>query len=402
VGGLAEVMDFPAVKNGDPDMLQKIADTLAAGKQVDGHTSGLSKADLDVYRRYGIATDHESLTVQEATDRVDAGFYVYLREGTVERDLAGTIGAVNDANWHRFALCTDDKTVASIVDEGGVDFTLKKAMTLGMTPERAYTMCTYNAAKSHLINDLGAIVPGFKADLVVVDDLREVSVARVMKNGAWVDQIEDLETTPWPYQTMNYRLETLDRPLVRGRAHVIGIRPNHIDTEHLVLDVPVDDQGLFVPSPEQDLAKIVNVERHRALGSYVGILQGLKLSRGAVAISVGHDSHNLLAVGMDDDSIRTAIDAIGQVGGGYAVVDPETGQTTVLPLEIAGLMSNKPYLQVADQYRRITAAFKESSSVEFDPFLTMAFLSLPVIPSLKITDQGLFDYEVFDFIDINA
>lgn len=400
VGGLAEVMDFPAVKSADPDMLQKISDARAAGKQVDGHTAGLTPADLNVYRQYGIATDHESTTVAEARARVDAGFFVYLREGTVERDLANILGAVDEHNYTRFAFATDDKTANDVIREGGVDFNVKKAISLGLDPAMAYTMASLNAAQSHFINDLGAITPGYTADLLLVDDLQAVHVTKVMKAGEWTKP-STAQTLPWDYASMNYTIGDLHLPLQTGKAHVIGIRPGHIDTEHLQINVPMVD-GEFAPSASEDLAKMVVVERHHNLGTTgVGILRGLGLREGAIATSISHDSHNLIAAGMSDELITKALDTIAATNGGLVVVDG-AGNVTELPLSIAGLMSNEDYHHVVEQYNAVLAAFRQISAVEYDPFLTLSFLALPVIPSLKLTDQGLFDFDKFDFIDINA
>lgn len=400
IGGLAEVMDFPAVEQGVPDMLTKINDALSAGKQVDGHTAGLSDAQLDIYRHYGIATDHESRTVAEALARIKAGFYVYLREGTVERDLEHLLPAVNEHNYTRFAFATDDKTVSDMLTEGGVDFNIAKAIKLGLKPEIAYTMASLNAAQSHLINNLGAIAPGFIADLLVIDDLAAVNVLTVMKNGQWAQETT-VQSEKWHYPSMNYTLGNLELPLISDKAHVIGIKPSHIDTEHLILSVPTSNH-LFQPSPTQDLAKIIVVERHKKLGTTgLGIVQGFGLKGGAIASSVSHDSHNLIAAGMDDKALKLAIDAITKTNGGLAVVNSDY-EVMTLPLPIAGLMSDKDYLTVNNNYQQLLKHFAKISSVSYDPFLTLSFLALPVIPSLKITDQGLFDFEQFKFIDINA
>ncbi|MBM7543980.1 adenine deaminase [Periweissella beninensis] len=400
VGGLAEVMDFPAVESANPDMLTKINDALQANKQVDGHTAGLLNSQLDIYRYYGIATDHESRNAQEALARIRAGFYVYLREGTVERDLQHLLPAVNAHNYTRFAFATDDKTVSDILAEGGVDFNIAKAIKLGLKPAMAYTMASLNAAQSHLINDLGAIAPGFIADLLIIDNLETVHVLNVMKNGHFTKHT-DTKSKAWNYPCMNYTLGDLKLTLSGEYAHVIGIKPGHIDTEHLVLPVPSANH-VFLPSTKHDLAKIVVVERHKNLGTMgLGIVKGLGLTGGAIASSISHDSHNLIAAGMDDQAIKLAIEAIAKTNGGLAVVSADY-HVTILPLSIAGLMSDQDYLTVNADYQNLLNSFKKISAVSYDPFLTLSFLALPVIPTLKITDQGLFDFTKFSFIDINA
>lgn len=399
VGGLAEVMDFPALANADSDMLAKIADAHAAGKQIDGHTAGLQTPQLNIYRHYGITTDHEARTAQEALERIAAGFYVYLREGTVERDLEKLLPAVTPDNYHRFAFCTDDKTVVDMFNEGGVDFNIQKAIALGMYPAMAYTLASFNGAQSHAINDLGALAPGFKADLVVLEDVETVAINRVMKAGAWQTD-NPTAPTPWPYTSMNYTIGDLNLPIATGRARVIGVIPDHIDTESLVLNVPTEN-GFFITDTQQDLAKIVVVERHNNLpNTGVGIVKGFQFKagqHGAIASSVAHDSHNLIATGTDDSLITKAIEAIGAVGGGLAVVNG-AGEVTCLPLPIGGLVSNENYQTVWAEYHALLAAFSEISTAEYDPFITLSFLALPVIPSLKITDQGLFDFESFSFV----
>ncbi|MCM0599613.1 adenine deaminase [Periweissella fabalis] len=399
VGGLAEVMDFPALANADADMLTKIADAQAAGKQIDGHTAGLQGAQLNIYRKYGIATDHEARTANEALERVAAGFYVYLREGTVERDLEKLLPAVTANNYHRFAFCTDDKTVVDMVTEGGVDYNIQKAIALGMYPAMAYTLASFNGAQSHAINDLGAIAPGFKADLVVLEDVESVAINRVMKAGVWQNE-SNSQATHWPYTSMNYTIGDLTLPIATGRARVIGIIPDHIDTEHLILDVPTEN-GNFIADFDQDLAKIVVIERHNNLpNTGVGIVKGFQFKagqHGAIASSVAHDSHNLIAAGTDDHLITKAIDAIGTIGGGFAVVNA-AGEVTCLPLPIGGLVSSDSYQNVWQQYHGILGAFNQISTAEFDPFITLSFLALPVIPALKITDQGLFDFDTFSFV----
>lgn len=400
VAGLAEVMDFSALEHEDKDMLEKIQDALDANKQIDGHTAGLNVDQLNIYRKNKITTDHEVRNQQEALDRIKAGFYVYLREGTVERDLKETIGVVNTNNYHRFAFCTDDKTVSDIINEGSIDFNIKLAIQLGMKPAMAYTLASFNAAKSHEINDLGAICPGYKADLVFLDDINDVIINQVIKNGKPVKETPFKAIENWPYESMNYSIGDLTLPISSKKARVIGVKPNHIDTQHLKIEVPLH-KGCFIPKNDQDLAKIVVVERHKNLkNTGLGIVQGFKINDGAIASSVAHDSHNLIATGTDDKLIKKALKTIADIGGGLCVVDKD-GNTTTLCLPIGGLVSNKSFTQVNLEYQNLLSAFNQISNATFDPFITISFLALPVIPSLKITDQGLFDFDSFSFVDIN-
>lgn len=400
VNGLAEVMDYPAVANGNPDMLEKIADAKAAGKHVDGHGSGLSRQQLSVYRQQGIDTDHESTTAAQARDRIQAGMAVFIREGTVERDEKALLPAVNDANWHRFAFATDDKSAIDLATEGAIDYSVRLAIRESLTPQRAYTMASLNAARAHHLENVGALSDGYVADLIVLSDVDNVTVVKTMVAGQWVETI-DTNVLPMSNQALNFTLDKIDLslPISSQQAHVIAIEPHHITTQHLITAVPTRN-GLF--QSDTEFAKIVVAERYRNLGQGVGIIKGFQLKQGAIGSTIAHDSHNVVIAGHDDDAILLAADTLKEIGGGMVVVDG-SGQVTSLPLPIGGLMSDQSYEAVIAGAQALQNAFNQISDVrDFDPFLTLSFMALPVIPSLKITDQGLFDFEQFRFIDINA
>ncbi len=403
VNGLAEVMDYGAVARGDAEISAKIRDAYQHGFHADGHGAGLTAAQLEVMAEKGMDTDHECGTVKEALDRVNAGMMVFLREGTVERDVATTVQAVTEANADRFAFCTDDKTIGDIMAEGSIDRNIRMTIAAGVRPETAYTMASANAARAHRLTDRGSLSAGQLADLVLLDDVNQVIISRVMKSGQWQDA--EPETVPLPFTAtqmqQHVQLADLRLPANAGdQAHVIGVQPNHITTDHLHLPVSVQE-GVVVADTKRDVLKMVVVERHHHTGCVgVGLVHGFNLTEGAIASSVAHDAHNIVAVGVNDAAIMRAIQAITETDGGLSVVSDDAVLATV-PLAIGGLLSNQPYRIVAKQMQALRAAFMTiSHDVQYDPFITLSFLTLPVIPSIKLTDQGLFDFDRFDFIPV--
>lgn len=397
VNGLAEVMDFPAVFNEDEDMHQKIVDAQSAGKHVDGHASGLSRQQLASYRKYGIDTDHESENAQQALERLNAGFSVFVREGTVERDEIAILPAIHTANQSHFSFATDDKTANDIQNEGSIDFSVKLAIKHGMEPAMAFTISSYNAAQAQHIQNVGALTDGFVADLVVIDKLTDFTVQKTMVNGEWYTAPETT-VTPLANQQLNFSLSAADLTLpidATKPAHVINIMPHHITTEHLVEHVPTVD-NLF--TPDDIYAKIIVAERYHDLGHGIGIIKGFGLKSGAIASTIAHDSHNVIIAGTNDADIILAADTLREIGGGQVVVN--NGEITKLPLAIGGLMSDQSFQHVIKANKTLQQAFSNMSDISYDPFLTLSFMALPVIPSLKITDQGLFDFNRFSFIQI--
>lgn len=404
--GLAEVMDYPAVHHKNTDMMAKIKDALEHGYQVDGHGAGLSRAQLKEYRENGITTDHESTTLDQIQDRLEAGMNIFLREGTVERDLQNTIQAVTSDNVNRFSFCTDDKFITSIIDEGSINFNIQIAIQYGIDPKDAYKMASYNAAQAHQIKNLGAIAPGYQADLVFVGDLKAVDVKKVIKKGHIVTE-DDFTTTPrfFSKNMVHHHLKKDDLclPVNNNTCHVMGVIPNHIETEHLILKVPTNAAGEFKTDLSQDILLMIDVERHHNLGTYgLALVHGFNIKNGAIATTVAHDSHNIVAVGTSPDAIYRAIQEVTNASGGIAVVDEQKTLAT-MPLPVAGLMSNHGWQQASHELRAIEDAFcKISDGVTFDPFITLSFLTLPVIPTLKLTDQGLYDFDQQKIISVST
>ncbi|MCX8002038.1 MAG: adenine deaminase [Anoxybacillus mongoliensis] len=411
--GLAEVMDYPSLLQGKQQMLAKLSAAYAAGKLIDGHLAGLDETAVNVYRSANVHTDHECVTVDEALTRVQRGMYVLIREGSVAKDLNKLLPAVNTYNARRFLFCTDDKHIDELVNEGSIDHHIRLAIQAGIEPMTAIQMATLNAAECYRLYTKGAIAPGYDADFLFVEDLQSFSITHVYKKGTLVAEngcatFSVAKTTSvdktiiQSVHTKKVTKEDVQIPFTSGNcANVIKIVPNHLHTKRLITEVDIKN-GVFQPSIERDLLKLVVAERHRGLGVGVGIVNGFHLKKGAIASSIAHDSHNIIATGTNDDDIINAIEHIQHINGGLVVV--ENGRVLAdLPLEIGGLMTSKSYEEVLKQLQTIhNALIAIGASSEFNPFITLAFLALPVIPELKLTDQGLFDVSSFQFIDVEA
>ncbi|EPZ38847.1 adenine deaminase [Anoxybacillus ayderensis] len=411
--GLAEVMDYPSLLHGKQQMLAKLTAAREAGKLIDGHLAGLDETAVNVYRSANVHTDHECVTVHEALARVQRGMYVLIREGSVAKDLHKLLPAVNTYNARRFLFCTDDKHIDELVTDGSIDNHIRLAIQAGMEPITAIQMATLHAAECYRLYMKGAIAPGYDADFLLVEDLQSFSITHVYKKGVLVAENGRAtfsvtkataidQTIAQSVHTKKVTKEDVQIPFTRGKqANVIQIIPNHLHTKRLMTEVDVE-HGVFQPSVERDLLKLVVVERHRGLGVGVGIVNGFQLKKGAIASSIAHDSHNIIATGTNDDDIINAIEHIKHINGGLVVVD--NGHVLAdLPLEIGGLMTAKTYEEVLGRLQTIHNALTTiGASEQFNPFITLAFLALPVIPELKLTDQGLFDVSTFQFIDVEA
>ncbi len=411
--GLAEVMDYPSLLEGKQPMLAKLAAAMEANKLIDGHLAGLDETAINVYRSAHVHTDHECVTVHEAIARIQRGMYVLIREGSVAKDLNKLLPAINTYNARRFLFCTDDKHIDELVTEGSIDHHIRLAIQAGMNPLTAIQMATLNAAECYRLYTKGAIAPGYDADFLLVEDLPSFSITHVYKKGALVAENGRATFSVAKATSIDKAItqsvhakkitkEDVQIPFTRGKqANVIQIIPNHLHTKRIVTEVDVEN-GVFQPSIERDLLKLVVVERHRGLGVSVGIVNGFQLKKGAIASSIAHDSHNIIATGTNDDDIINAIEHIKHINGGLVVVD--NGHVLAdLPLEIGGLMTARTYEEVLGRLQTIHNALTTiGASDEFNPFITLAFLALPVIPELKLTDQGLFDVSSFQFIDVEA
>ncbi len=415
--GLAEVMDYGALAGAEPGMIEKLASAHAHGKRIDGHAAGIAADQLDVYAAAGIRTDHECINAEEAKQRLALGMYVMIREGTATRDLEAILPAVNPHNARRCVFVTDDKLTDDLLDEGSVDHNVRLAIRHGLPPVTAIQMATLNTAECFGLRDRGAIAPGYIADLVLLDHLEELTIHSVYKQGRPVVIERQLQEAAFPATTLSNATHTaalsrchmtpleadhLALPLRLERCNVIEIIPQSIVTRHAIEQADIVN-GHFVPSVERDLLKLVVAERHQATG-HIGraIVKGFQLKRGAIVSTVAHDSHNLIAAGASDEELLLAIRHVTELGGGLAVIDGEQVLAS-LPLSIGGLLSELPYEQVYMQLGQLQQALQHIGAAQhFDPFLTLSFLALPVIPTLKLTDLGLFDFAAGRHISVEA
>lgn len=409
--GLAEVMDFPAVLDGDADMLAKLDLAQQAGMVIDGHGAGLSSEQIRGYRAAGIMTDHECVTADEARDRIEQGMYVLIREGSAAKNLKALLPAVTSANARRFAFCTDDKHLDELMEQGSINYAISLAMNEGMDALQAIQLATLNAAECYGLKGKGALAAGFNADFVLLEDLRTMKAAAVWKdgkkvaeNGAILEQnavkakiaAQILQSVHLPVLT----IEDLALPFKRNRANVIEIMPNQLTTKRIACEVEVEN-GYFVPSTQKDLLKLSVVERHHNLGTKgVAIVHGCGLTSGAVATTVAHDSHNAIVVGTNDEDMLVALQALQDMQGGLVVVDK--GQVIgSLELPIGGLMTDVNAIDAAEALHAVHEALHIiHPNLNFHFFLTLSFLSLPVIPDIKLTDTGLFDVKAFQHIPV--
>ncbi len=398
--GLAEMMNFPGAIAGDADVRSKIA--LAAGKPVDGHAPGVSGKALQAYRAAGIGSDHECADQGEAVEKLRLGFHIMVREGTAAKNLKALVPLITPANAHRFMWCTDDRHPHDLLAEGHIDAMIRKAIQLGLDPVTAIRIATLNTANYFRQHQIGAIAPGKRADLVVLNDLEKVAIDQVYHGGQVVaENGETVSDLAWPTAqtvppTMQVDTGAIDlRIQAQGRdMRVIEVIPDQIVTRSTRARACKCD-GLAVADPDRDLLKIAVIERHRGTGKTgIGFVRGMGLKQGALASSVAHDAHNIIAVGANDDDMLTAVGAVVSTGGGLAVVS--AGEVRArLALPIAGLMSPQPMAAIEQALNALLAAASRLGCPLRDPFMTLAFLALPVVPALKITDQGLVDVDRF-------
>ena len=403
--GLAEVMNCPGVIYRDPQVMRKIQ--LLGGRLMDGHAPGLSGPDLSAYICAGIRSDHECTTLAEAEEKLFSGMFIMLREGSAAKNLSDLLPLVTPTNARQFLFVSDDRHPRDILWEGHIDFMLRKAIREGLDPIVALQISSLNPARYFGLANLGAIAPGYRADIAVLDGLEEPRVVRVFKDGRIVamdgDLIAPVETTVKARQkTMQIAplsCRSFEIRAEKGLARIIGIVPGQIITRSLAL-VPSIEEGVVVSDTDQDILKMAVIERHRATGNVgLGLVQGLRLARGALATSVAHDSHNIIVVGTEDIEMLAAVTAIREMNGGLVAVE-EGRVLASLPLPVAGLLSEGHMQEVAEGLEEcIDAAHRLGCKLE-DPFMTLSFLSLPVIPELKLTDRGLVDVKAFRFVPL--
>ncbi|TAJ88099.1 adenine deaminase [Reyranella sp.] len=400
--GLAEFMNVPGVLNKDPAVLAKLA--AFSDVQIDGHSPLLSSYDLNAYIAAGVRNCHETTSAAEAREKLAKGMQVLVREGTVSKDLAALSELITTERAPFLALCTDDRNPLDIAEEGHIDYLIRAAIGRGVRPLDAYRAATWSAARHFGLFDRGLVAPGQRADIVLLEDLATCKVHSVICRGAPVTP-DRFRTRPdvTPVGLDSVKL----RPVTAATFHVlagagasppvIGIRPGQILTDRL--DVEVVRRGdAFVADVDRDVLKVAVLGRHNDHGNVGrGFVKGFGLKRGAIASSVGHDSHNICVIGCDDRDMETAVNRLIELRGGFAAA--ANGKVVAeLALPIAGLMSELPFEEVEQGLRRLRAAVRALGTELHEPFLQMAFLPLPVIPHLRITDKGLVDVDRFELV----
>ena len=401
--GLGEVMNFPGVLGADATVLSKI--NLARGKVVDGHAPGVTGKSLTAYIAAGIYSDHESVSPDEAREKLRQGMYLMIREGSSEKNLDALLPLVTDRTYKRCLFVVDDRSCVDLLRDGDIDAVVRKAIRGGLDPVRAIQMATINVAECFRLDRLGAIAPGYTANLIIIGELSSLQIDMVFHRGRLVAK-EGKPLFPL-YQpageglTNTVNVKPFDiaalRLLASGETEsVIEIVPGQIITRKRTEKVKVLD-GVVIPDIGRDILKLVVVERHKATGNIgLGLVTGFGLKRGAVASSIAHDSHNVIAVGTNDEDIFTAVKEIEKLQGGLVVADGKVLASLALP--IAGLLSDEPLEIVVGKLERLEQIAKDLGTTLPSPFATLSFLALPVIPKLRLTDLGLVDVNEFKLI----
>ncbi len=402
--GLGEVMNYPGVLGSDPSILRKI--NLARGKIVDGHAPGVTGKDLTAYIAAGIYSDHESVSLGEAREKLRQGMYLMIREGSSEKNLDALLPLVTDKTYKRCLFVVDDRSAFDLLRDGDIDAVVRKAIRLGLDPVRAIQLATINPAEYFRLDGLGAVAPGYMANLIVLSDLSKFQIDMVFYQGQLVakegEPLFPVYRPPGrrPTNTISIKpfgIEAL-RLLASGETEpVIEVVPGQIITRRRMEKVKISD-GVIMPDIGQDILKLVVVERHRATGNIgLGLVKGFGLKRGALASSVAHDSHNIIAVGTNDEDIFAAIKEVERLSGGLVIAD--AGKVLAnLPLPIAGLLSEEPLEVVVERLERLEHLAKDLGTTLPSPFATLSFLALPVIPELRLTDLGLVDVNAFKVV----
>jgi adenine deaminase len=404
--GLAEMMNVPGVLNRDPQVMDILQ--TARGKIIDGHCPGLSGQSLDAYILAGPSSDHESVSLEEAREKLRKGMHVMVREGSSEKNLTDLLPLIEAGSAANISLVTDDRHADDLLSHGHLDHTLRLAIEQGLDPVLAISTATISTARRFGLHDRGAIAPGYRADFLLLNSLESIDIDQVYLGGQLLEA-EDFQIGPGSALPSTIRLPQLSsasfscpdpRSHPEQQIKAITIVPGQILTRSQPVSPP-GRNGCLLADPEQDLAKLAVIERHTGSGRIgLGFVQGLGLRTGAVASTVAHDSHNCLVAGVHDGDMLQAAQTLATMGGGYAVVS-DGRLLASLPLPLAGLMSVRPAEQVVTQLRRLNQAVAElGSSPELNLFMTLSFLALPVIPELRLTDLGLVDVDRFELTSL--
>lgn len=412
--GLGEFMDFPGVVQAEDEILDKLQQADNCGKLIDGHSPGLDGNDLNAYAAAGIHTDHECATVQDMQERISRGMYALLRQGSACHDLRNLLKGVTPYNSRRCVLCSDDRQPKTILEEGHLDAHLRICVEEGIDPITAVQMATINAAECFRLYDRGAVAPGLRADVVLLEDLKDFRVKQMWIAGRETardgEYLPELKKAPVPeclsssFHVKDFSADRLKLHLKSDLVHVIDIRQGGVVTGKGIAEIQRTADGDFLYDPKSPVAKIAVIERHQNTGNMaVALIRNYGIKEGAVALSVAHDSHNIIVVGVNNEDMAFAVETlISQKGGIVLVKDGKVVES--MPMVIGGIMSDGSGEWVREKLEKIhEAAFRELGISEgVEPVMTLCFMSLPVIPELKITDMGLFDVTKFEFIPLEA
>ncbi|MCW4041603.1 MAG: adenine deaminase [Candidatus Bathyarchaeota archaeon] len=403
--GIGEVMNYPAVLQGDSGTMDKIA--VAGQRSIDGHAPQLSGKQLSAYISAGIMSDHECTSVEEAEEKLRKGMHIMIREASPARNLTTLLPLVNSRNSRRFSFVSDDKHPIDLAEEGHIDYMIKTAVQMGVDPVMAIQMATLNTAEYFHLRNIGAIAPGYQADIVIFNKPHEFKVLKVVKRGTIVAENRQFIT---PLNTGEVHLRSsinvaalsikdLNIKAEGKELRVIEVVPDQIVTKETIEKTALRN-GLAITDVDQDLLKIVVIERHLASGNIgCGFVKGFGLKKGAIASSVAHDSHNIVVVGTNDQDMLYAVEEIIRMRGGLVAV-ADSKVLSSLSLEIAGLMSSEPFERVEQKMRDLASAAREMECRLERPFMTLSFMALPVIPDLKLTDKGLVDVNQFAIVPL--
>ena len=403
--GIGEVMNYPAVLQGDSVTMEKIA--VAGHRSIDGHAPQLSGKQLSAYITAGIMSDHECTSVEEAEEKLRKGMHIMIREASPARNLTTLLPLVNNRNSRRFSFVSDDKHPTDLAEEGHIDYMIKTAVQMGVDPVVAIQMATLNTAEYFQLRNIGAIAPGYQADIVIFNKPQEFKVIKVIKRGTIVAENRRLIM---PINTGDVHLRSsinaapvsimdLSIKAEGGELRAIEIIPDQVVTREAI-EKTVVRNGLAITDIDRDLLKIIVIERHLASGNIGrGFVKGFGLKKGAIASSVAHDSHNIVVVGTNDQDMLYAVEEIIRMRGGLVAVAGRN-VLSALGLEIAGLMSSEPFEQVEQKMRTLGSAARAMKCKLERPFMTLSFMALSVIPDLKLTDKGLVDVNQFEFVPL--
>lgn len=409
--GLGELMDFNSVITCEKSIINKIVLAKNAHKMMDGHAPGISGKELNAYILPGVRTEHECSTAEEAVERLRLGMFIMMREGSAARNVINLLPAVNTATLDRCLFCTDDRHPEDILNQGHIDNNIRISIEQGFDPIKAIKMATINAARCYNLNNIGAVAPGYKANVVILNDLNTLDIYQVYKKGRLVAEngkaLFDIRSINDSKMRNSVNVKKLEADsfvidALEGLTNVIGLVPHSLITNRLKLNVRTEN-GVYVDEEGNQLLKIAVVERHHQTGNIgLGLVKGMGLKGGAIASTVAHDSHNIVVIGDNDEDMLAAVNHLQSIGGGICIAASKE-ITHSLALPIAGLMSDLTLEEVHLKLKEMLhAAYNMGVSKEYEPFMTLAFLALPVIPELKVTDLGLFDTLEYKFVGLKG